>query len=140
MAHDHGSEYQVKTVHEDGAEELSGWMNSEEQVVQAVASVYNLQGKTYWLRERSVLCPDCLDRRQRIEEYLLADIPRSTVRASRPSRNLIVDGGAGAGRLPIGGPDSDDDAESFTMTLTVIAFLCGIAPVVKIKPAFSTRG
>jgi len=31
MAHNHGNEYQVKIVHEDGTEELSGWVNSEEQ-------------------------------------------------------------------------------------------------------------
>jgi hypothetical protein len=29
MEHNHGSEYQVKTVRRDGTEELSGWMNSE---------------------------------------------------------------------------------------------------------------
>jgi len=32
----HGNEYQVKIVHEDGIEELSGWMNSQEQVIQAM--------------------------------------------------------------------------------------------------------
>jgi hypothetical protein len=36
MAHSHGDEYQVKIVHEDGTEELSGWMNSEGQVAQAM--------------------------------------------------------------------------------------------------------
>ena len=83
MAHKHGSEYQVKIVHEDGTEELSGWMNSEEQVVEAVASAYRPHGKTYWLRERSVLCPECIDREQRIEEYLL-DIQPFTMQAARP--------------------------------------------------------
>jgi hypothetical protein len=83
MAHDHSNEYQVKIVHEDGAEELSGWMKSEEQVVQAVGSVYRAQGKTYWLRERSVLCPDCSDRDQRIEEYLLANTRRSRMQPAR---------------------------------------------------------
>ena len=28
MAHNHGYEYQIRIVHEDGIEELSGWMNS----------------------------------------------------------------------------------------------------------------
>ena len=28
MAHNHGNEYQVRIVHEDGTEELSGWMKS----------------------------------------------------------------------------------------------------------------
>ena len=32
MAHNHGKEYQIRVVHEDGTEELSGWMESEEQV------------------------------------------------------------------------------------------------------------
>ncbi len=36
MAHNHGNEYQVKIIHEDGIEELSGWMNSQEQVIQAM--------------------------------------------------------------------------------------------------------
>jgi hypothetical protein len=75
MAHDHGNEYQVKIVHEDGTEELSGWMNSEEQVAQTVAAVHRPPGKAYWLRARNVLCPNCLDREQRIVECPLADMP-----------------------------------------------------------------
>ena len=38
MAHNHGSEYQVRIVHEDGTEELSGWLNSAEQVAQTIAA------------------------------------------------------------------------------------------------------
>jgi hypothetical protein len=75
MAHSHGDEYQVKIVHEDGTEELSGWMNSEEQVAQAVAAVHTSPGKAFWLRARYVLCPDCLDREQRIVECPLTDMP-----------------------------------------------------------------
>ena len=37
MAHNHGNEYQIRIVHEDGTEELSGLMNSTEQVAQAMA-------------------------------------------------------------------------------------------------------
>jgi hypothetical protein len=37
MAHNHGNEYQIRIVHEDGTEELGEWMNSEEQVAQAMA-------------------------------------------------------------------------------------------------------
>jgi hypothetical protein len=41
MAHNHGNEYQVKIVHADGTEELSEWMNSQEQVAQqAMAAVH----------------------------------------------------------------------------------------------------
>jgi len=34
MAHDHGDEYQVRIIHEDGTEDLSGWMSGKEQVAQ----------------------------------------------------------------------------------------------------------
>jgi hypothetical protein len=77
MAHTHGTEYQVRIVHEDGTEELSGWMTSEEQVAPAMAAIHRPQGNAYWLRERNVLCPDCLERDQGIWEYPLTGIPAS---------------------------------------------------------------
>ena len=40
MAHNHGNEYQIRIVREDGIEELSGWMNSTEQVAQAMLAVH----------------------------------------------------------------------------------------------------
>ena len=75
MAHSHGNEYQISIVHADGSEELSEWMNSQEQVAQAMAAVHRPRGKDYWLRERNLLCPNCPDREQRIVEYPLTDIP-----------------------------------------------------------------
>ena len=75
MAHNHGNEYQVKIVHEDGTEELTGWMNSEEQVAQTMAAVHRPQDQAHWLRARNVLCPNCLDKEQTISEYPLKDIP-----------------------------------------------------------------
>src|SRR6266852_4324934 len=75
LSHNHGNECQVKIAHEDGTEELSGWMNSQDQVAQAMAAVHRPRGKAYWLRERHVLCPTCLDREQRIVEYPITDIP-----------------------------------------------------------------
>ncbi len=75
MAHNHGNEYQIKIVHEDGTEELSGWMNSEEQIAQAMAATHRPRGKTYWLRAQRILCPNCLDREQIIVECPLTDIP-----------------------------------------------------------------
>ena len=75
MAHNHGNEYQVTIIHEDGIEELSEWLISEEQVAHAVAAVRGRQGKTYWLRERNIVCPNCPDRNQIILEYPLSDIP-----------------------------------------------------------------
>jgi hypothetical protein len=75
MAHSHGNEYQVQIIHEDGTEELSGWMNSEAQVAQVMAALHRPEGNPYWLRERNVVCPNCLDREQRILEFPLMDIP-----------------------------------------------------------------
>jgi len=49
MAHN-GIEYQIRTTNEDGTVELSGWMNSTEQVAQAMA--HRPQGKSSWLLER----------------------------------------------------------------------------------------
>jgi hypothetical protein len=66
MAHIHGSEYQVRIIREDGAEELSGWMNGEEQLTLAMAALLRAKGRAYWLRERNVLCPDCFDQEQMI--------------------------------------------------------------------------
>jgi len=68
MAHNHGNEYQIRIVRKDGSEELSGWMNSTEQVAHAMLAVYRPQGNTYWLLVRNILCPNCSDRRQ-IMEY-----------------------------------------------------------------------
>src|SRR5450759_4905720 len=56
MAHNHGSEYQVRIVHGDGTEELSGWLNSAEQVAPAIAADRKPQGKAYWVRARNVVC------------------------------------------------------------------------------------
>ena len=74
MAARPGSEYQVKIVHEDGTEELSGWMNGEERVTQVMAAVHKTQGKSYWVQVRNVLDPNCLDREQIIVECPIVDI------------------------------------------------------------------
>ena len=77
MAHNHGhegNEYQIRIVRGDGTEELSGWRNSIEEVAQAMAAVRRLQGKAYWLLERNVLCPDCLDSEHGLE-YPITDMP-----------------------------------------------------------------
>lgn len=77
MTHNHGNEYQVRIVHEDGTEELSGWMKSEEQVAPAMDAIRRPQGTAYWLRARNVLCPDCREGDQRIWECPLTGIPSS---------------------------------------------------------------
>src|ERR1035437_1238587 len=74
MEHNHGNEYQVRIVHQDGTEQLSGWMNSGEQLAQAMAAVHRAQGNAYWLRERNVLCPNCFDREHVLVECPIADI------------------------------------------------------------------
>jgi hypothetical protein len=75
MGHDHGNEYQVKIVHENGNEQLSGWMKSEEQIPQVMGAVHMSPGKTYWLQRRNVVCPNCPDREQRILEFPLTHVP-----------------------------------------------------------------
>ncbi len=50
MAHN-GIEYQIRTTNEDGTVELSGWMNSTEQIAQAMA--LRSKGKDAWLLVRS---------------------------------------------------------------------------------------
>jgi hypothetical protein len=77
MAHDHGKEYQIRMVHEDGTEDLSGWMQRAEQVAPALTAIHRPQGTAYWLRARTILCPDCLARDQRIWECPLTGIPSS---------------------------------------------------------------
>ena len=75
MDHDHGSEYQVRIVLANGTEQLSGWMKSEEQIPDVMATVHNSPGKTYWLQRRNVVCPDCLDGEETILEFPLLLIP-----------------------------------------------------------------
>jgi hypothetical protein len=76
MTHNHVNEYQIKTAHEDGTEELTLWMDSEEQLAQAMAAVHKIPGKAYWLRVRSVLCSECIDTEQQIVmESPITDIP-----------------------------------------------------------------
>jgi len=64
------NEYQIKIVREDGIEKMSGWMNSTEQVAEALAAVHWSQGKSYWLMVRDV--PNC---REKILEYPIMNIP-----------------------------------------------------------------
>ena len=51
MAHN-DNEYQIRIISEDGTVELSGWMNSTEQVAHAMAAIHRSQGKAYWLLVR----------------------------------------------------------------------------------------
>ncbi len=90
MAHNHGSEYQIRIIHEDGTEELSGWMRIEEQLAQAIAVVHKRPGKAYWLRERNVLCADCVDQ----EQVIILECPITGIASPRyrphDSRYLVA--------------------------------------------------
>src|ERR1019366_4926612 len=81
MAHDHGSEFQVKVIHADGTEALSEWIE-QENVAQTLAGLRKPQARAYWLRERNATVADCLLCRERepaVPEYPLTDClsPRS---------------------------------------------------------------
>ena len=71
MTHEHGSEYQVRIVHEDETEELSGWMNSQEEVTKAITGLRGSPAKAYWLQVRNILCFNCPDREVTIVEFRL---------------------------------------------------------------------
>jgi hypothetical protein len=74
MTHNHGYEYQIRVILRDRAEELSGWMNSTEQVAQMIIMVHKLRSKTCWLLVRNAISPSCSEREQ-VLEYPLMDIP-----------------------------------------------------------------
>ena len=71
MTHEHGSEYQVRIVHEDETEELSGWMDCQEEVAQAIIGLRGSPAKAYWLQVRNILCLNCLQRELTIVEFPL---------------------------------------------------------------------
>jgi hypothetical protein len=70
MSHEHGSEYQVRIVHEDETEELSGWMNCQE-VAQAITALRGSPAQAHWLQVREILCLNCLHRELTIVEFRL---------------------------------------------------------------------
>ncbi|HXP88165.1 MAG TPA: hypothetical protein VN841_25775 [Bryobacteraceae bacterium] len=81
MEHNHGNEYQIKVIHEDGTEVLSEWIEHE-NVEQTMATLRDSKARGYWLRERNVTvatCPLCRDRETVIAEYPLTEClsPRS---------------------------------------------------------------
>jgi hypothetical protein len=73
MAHNHGNEYQIRVIFEDGTEELSAWMNSTDQVAQAMMAIHKPQGRTCWLRARNITCPNCSAMEQ-VFEYPIMNI------------------------------------------------------------------
>jgi hypothetical protein len=77
MTHEHGSEYQLRIVHEDETEELSGWMNCPEDVAQTIAGLRGSPAKTYWLQVRNIICFNCLHREQKLVEFPLTPTENS---------------------------------------------------------------
>lgn len=79
--HNHGREYQLKVIHQDGTESLSDWIERE-CIASAMAALRKPQASAFWLRERNIAvatCPLCRDRKTAISEYPLTDwlSPRS---------------------------------------------------------------
>jgi hypothetical protein len=62
MTHEHGSEYQLKIVHEDETEELRGWMNCPEDIARTITGLRGSPANAYWLQVRNILCLNCLHR------------------------------------------------------------------------------
>jgi len=122
MAHNHGTEYQVRIVHEDGTEELSGWMQTEEQVAPAMAAIHRPHGTACWLRARNVLCPDCRERDQGISEYPLTGIPSSRYR-SHDSGYLLAVGYRNRSEVPQPGLTilARDTTTLYAMGLEIVA-------------------
>jgi hypothetical protein len=75
MAHNHGTVYQVKVIHQDGTEELSEWIEQGD-VPYTLAALHKPQATGYWLRERNItvpFCPMCRDVETAVSEYPLTD-------------------------------------------------------------------
>ena len=64
---------------------------SIEEFALAMTTVHRSQGKNYWLRERNVVCPNCLDREQIIVECPIADAPSARY-SPHDSRYLMAVG------------------------------------------------
>ena len=71
MKHEHGNEFQLRIVHADQTEELSGWMNSREEVIQAVAGLRGSPAEAYWLQVRNIRGLNCLHSEPTIVEFPL---------------------------------------------------------------------
>jgi hypothetical protein len=74
MAHDHGYEYQIRIILDDGTEELSRRMKSIDEVAQVVIVAHKLQGKRCWLLVRNIICPNCSET-EHVLEYPIMDTP-----------------------------------------------------------------
>jgi hypothetical protein len=91
--HNHGREYQVRVIHEDGTGAQSEWTDAG-NVAWIMESLRKPQAKAYWLRERSIAvaaCHNCGDKEATVVEYPLTDC-LSFRRHPRDSDYLMLTG------------------------------------------------
>jgi hypothetical protein len=93
MPHNHGIEYQIKAIHENGTEVLSEWTEPG-NVERTMNALRKPRARAYWLRERIVTDASCLlcrDKEAVVAEYPLMDClsPRSH---SHDSGYLVLTG------------------------------------------------
>ena len=99
MTHNHVNEYQIRIAHEDGTEELTVWMTSEQQLTQVLAALHTVHRKAYWLRVRSALCADC----SHTEQPIIVECPITGIASARyrphNSRYLVAVGSRNGNEL-----------------------------------------
>lgn len=91
MTHNHGSEYQIRIVHDDGTEELTAWVSSQEEILQAIAALPPARARSLWLRERNTLCPYCSQQQRVVAECLVVGVPTQRYSA-HDSHHLVAMG------------------------------------------------
>lgn len=89
MTHNHGSEYQIRIVHDDGTEELTAWMSSQEELLQAIAVLPPTQARSLWLRERNTPLPHCSQQQGVVAECLIVGAPTQRY-AAHDSHHLVA--------------------------------------------------
>ena len=90
MTHEHGSEYQLRIVHQDETEELSGWMKSQEEAGQAITGLRGSPAEAYWLQVRNVLCLNCPHPEMTIVEFRLTLAAAENIRFPRQTDRRTV--------------------------------------------------
>ncbi len=71
MTHEHANEFRLRILHADQTEELSGWMNCQEKVMQATTRLRGSPVKAYWLQVRTPGCPNCQQQESTVVEFPL---------------------------------------------------------------------
>jgi hypothetical protein len=89
MTHEHGSEYQVRIVHEDETEELSGWMDCPEAVARAITGLRGSRAQAYWLQIRNICCLNCMDRKPTMVEFPLTPTAAENARFPRQTEKRL---------------------------------------------------